>query len=161
LFEEVSNSLDQTEPNSFSLPPTGHLRIPLPTNVTERRTDERRVNDGSAVASTPRTTARPSVTECWRSTPVQEWRREFSTRHPQTNVAASQEDERNVGNTRRTSGEDASTHDRRLAVGDADAAAGRTGGVGGGGRRHRRRSPQHRLRSAARRRLPQRSRLEE
>jgi hypothetical protein len=44
LFEEVSNPLDQTEPNSFSLPPTGHLRIPLPTNVTERRINERRVN---------------------------------------------------------------------------------------------------------------------
>ena len=78
---------------------------------------------------------------------------------PADDVAASQEDERNVGTTRRTSGEEASAHDRRRTVGDADAAAGHTGGVGGGVRGHRWRSPRHRSRSAARRRLPQRATL--
>lgn len=110
------------------------------------------------MASTPRATARPSVTGCGQAHQLaQRRRREYSTRRPQKkNVAASK---RTSATWAPPDGEEASAHDRRRTVGDADAAAGRTGGVGGGGRGHRWRSPRHRSRSAARRRLPQRATL--
>jgi hypothetical protein len=112
------------------------------------------------MASTPRATARPSVTGCGQAHQLaQRRRREYSTRRPQKNVAASKRtsatwappDGRAGRRPAHTTGDARSVTQTRRPV--------TTGGVGGGGRGHRWRSPRHRSRSAARRRLPQRATL--